>query len=66
MQRCKGLVCDGVSLFSALFPGGTSAVALQMIHTSQTVLMINMNNQVRMEVNSKNLVNMPAPDVHSL
>ena len=40
--------------------------ALQMIHTSQTVIVINRNNQVRMEVNSENRGNTPAPDVHSL
>lgn len=40
--------------------------ALQMTHTAKTVIVININNQVGMEVKFKNIGNTPAPDVHSL
>lgn len=39
--------------------------AWQMTHTAKTVIVVNINNQVGMEVKFKNIGNTPSPDVHS-
>lgn len=56
MKRC---VCSVHYFLEELGP-----FALQMTHTAKTVIVININNQIVMEV--KFIGNTPAPDMHSL